>query len=58
MPPWHSIDEEVHHDNGECRQGGAVTPERIRQGSAGKPKCAECARIGKRKSFKTTRTDP
>jgi len=58
MPPWHSIDELVHHDHGECRHGAAVHSEKVRQGTGRKPRCSECARLARKKSFKYAKTDP
>lgn len=43
--PWHSIKANVHHDNTDCNTGNNIERENIRQGTGGKPLCAECARL-------------
>jgi hypothetical protein len=43
--PWHSTEENVHHNNTECNAGKNVTPENLRQGDGGKPLCQECASL-------------
>lgn len=46
--PWHSIkkdDPEVYHNNTECHTGNSIEKENIRQGTDGRPLCAECRRL-------------
>lgn len=48
--PWYSIkstDPPVHHDNTNCNTGNNIERENLRQGTGGKPLCAECARLDK-----------
>lgn len=43
--PWHSILQNVHHDNTSCTEGNNIEPQYRRPGSDGKPLCAHCARL-------------
>jgi hypothetical protein len=43
--PWHSIKQNVHHNDTDCNTGNNIERENIRQGTGGKPLCAECARL-------------
>jgi len=43
--PWHSVAEDVHHDNVDCRAGASVKQEDLRAGTGGKPQCEECRRL-------------
>jgi len=43
--PWHSIKQNVHHDNTRCTEGNNIETENIRQGTGGKPLCDHCARL-------------
>lgn len=43
--PWNSIKQSVHHDNTECNTGNNIERENIRQGTGGKPLCAECSKL-------------
>ncbi|HEY6714015.1 MAG TPA: hypothetical protein VI055_17290, partial [Rubrobacter sp.] len=43
--PWHSVNSDIYHDNPDCRTGGSIDPENIRQGTGGKRLCEECARL-------------
>lgn len=43
--PWHSIKQSVHHDNTNCNTGNNIEKENLRQGTGGKPLCAECAKL-------------
>ena len=43
--PWHSIKQNVHHNDTDCNTGNNIEPENLRQGTGGKPLCAECARL-------------
>jgi hypothetical protein len=44
-PPWHSIEQSVHHNNTGCKTGNDIEPENLRQGTGNKPLCGECARL-------------
>jgi hypothetical protein len=41
--PWHSILQNVHHNNTECNTGNNIETENRRDGDGGKPLCQECA---------------
>lgn len=43
--PWHSVKQNVHHDNTECNTGNNIETENLRQGTGSKPLCQECARL-------------
>lgn len=43
--PWHSVKQEVHHDNTNCDTGNNIETENLRTGTGGKPKCSECKRL-------------
>jgi hypothetical protein len=45
--PWHSIKQDVYHNNTECNTGNNIERENIRQGTGGKRHCSECARLRK-----------
>jgi hypothetical protein len=45
--PWHSIKEDVHHDNTNCNTGNNIEKENLRQGTGGKRLCYECDRLDK-----------
>jgi len=38
--PWHSVKEEVHHDNTECNTGNNIEAENLRQGTGNSPSAA------------------
>lgn len=44
--PWHSVKADVYHDDSSCNTGNNIEIENWRQGTGGKPKCAECKRLG------------
>lgn len=44
--PWHSIKQNVHHNDTNCNTGNNIESENLRQGTGNKPLCAECARLG------------
>ncbi len=46
--PWHSILQQVHHNNTKCTTGNNIERENLRQGTGGKPLCQECARLNQR----------
>ncbi len=43
--PWHSIKQDVHHNNTECNTGNNIETENKREGTGGKPLCSECANL-------------
>ena len=45
--PWYSANSEVYHNNPKCQTGNSMDPENVRQGTGGKPLCAECERLNK-----------
>jgi len=42
VSPWHSILEDVHHNNTECNTGNNIEAENRREGTGGKRLCKEC----------------
>lgn len=43
--PWHSIKDDVHHNNDECFYGGEIKFRNVRLGTGDKPLCKECLRF-------------
>lgn len=43
--PWHSVKQNVHHDNTNCTEGNNIEPENRRSGTGGKPKCQHCEKL-------------
>ena len=43
--PWHSIKQDVYHNNTDCNTGNNIERENIRIGTGGKSLCKECARL-------------
>ena len=43
--PWHSIRQDVHHNNTDCTEGNNIEPHYRRPGTGGKPLCRHCARL-------------
>jgi len=43
--PWHSIKQNVHHDNTRCTEGNNIETENLRTGTGGKPLCHHCAKL-------------
>jgi len=43
--PWHSIKQNVHHNNTECNEGNNIEPENRREGTGGKPLCENCKKL-------------
>ncbi|WP_170324224.1 hypothetical protein [Polaribacter vadi] len=43
--PWHSIKQDVYHNNTDCNTGNNTERENIRIGTGGKSLCKECARL-------------
>lgn len=46
--PWHSVKEDVYHDNTECNTGNNIETENYRSGTGGHRLCKECARLARR----------
>ena len=43
--PFHSVLQNVHHNNTSCTEGNNIERENLRQGTGGKPLCANCQRL-------------
>jgi hypothetical protein len=43
--PWHSIKQNVHHNNTDCPEGNNIEPENRRSGTGGKPLCDRCENL-------------
>lgn len=43
--PWHSVKQDVYHDDTNCNTGNNIETENLRSGTGGKPKCKECSRL-------------
>lgn len=41
--PWHSIKQNVYHNDTNCNTGNNIERENLRQGTGNKPLCKECA---------------
>ncbi len=52
VAPYHTIvpeyggERDVYHDQSECPAGKRIKPEHRTPGTAGRPKCKDCQRIG------------
>jgi hypothetical protein len=46
--PWHSIKQNVHHDNTNCNTGNNIEKENLRSGTGNKPLCSECAELDRK----------
>lgn len=44
--PWHSTEENVHHNHLQCRAARRVDRRTVHQGTGDKPLCPECAMLG------------
>lgn len=42
---WHSIKQDVYHNDTNCNTGNNIETENLRSGTGGKRLCAECARL-------------
>ena len=42
---FHSIKQNVYHDNSKCTEGNNIEKENLRQGTGGKSKCSHCSRL-------------
>jgi len=45
--PWHSIKQDVHHNNTNCNTGNNIERENLRSGTGGKPLCKECEKANR-----------
>lgn len=45
--PFHSIKQNVHHNDTDCNTGNNIERENWRAGTGGKPLCKECADLPK-----------
>jgi hypothetical protein len=53
VPPYHTItpekpygERDVYHDHNECPAGRRIEPQNRRPGTAGRPRCLDCASLG------------
>jgi hypothetical protein len=44
---WHSLRENVYHNNTHCQLGRKITEADKRLGAGGRPLCDECIRLGR-----------
>jgi len=44
--PEYGGERDVYHDHSECPAGKRIKPEHLRPGTAGRPKCDDCQRLG------------
>ncbi len=42
---FHSIKQDVYHDNNKCTEGNNIEKENLRTGTGGKPKCSHCSKL-------------
>jgi hypothetical protein len=42
--PWHSVKQDIYHDNTNCNTGNNIEKENLRQGTGGKKHCSECTK--------------
>lgn len=45
---WHSVKQDVYHNNTECNTGNNIERENRRSGTGGKRLCRECAGLAKK----------
>lgn len=52
VQPYHTVEPElppernVYHDHNDCPTGRRIEPRHWRQGSANRPRCKDCIRLG------------
>jgi hypothetical protein len=46
VSPFHSIKQNVHHNNSSCKEGNNIEKENKRVGTGDKPLCKHCADLG------------
>ncbi|HEX2242985.1 MAG TPA: hypothetical protein VHK27_06995 [Gammaproteobacteria bacterium] len=51
--PWHSVKQNVYHDNTDCGTGNKVEREDARAGTGGKQPCKECTELNRREHYQT-----
>lgn len=44
---FHSVKEQVHHNNNKCTEGNNIEKENRRDGTGGKPLCSHCADLNR-----------
>ncbi|MEK6703021.1 MAG: hypothetical protein AABZ53_12210 [Planctomycetota bacterium] len=45
--PWHSVKQEVRHDNTTCKTGNNIEDDNRREGTGNKPLCKECEHLNR-----------
>jgi hypothetical protein len=45
VPAYHSVKQEVHHNNNKCTEGNNIEKENLRSGTGGKPLCKHCSNL-------------
>jgi hypothetical protein len=45
--PWHSIYQDHHHNNSKCGPGSEIPEHNRKDGTGGKPLCADCASLNR-----------
>ena len=43
--PFHSVKQNVYHDNTSCTEGNNIEKVNLKQGTGGKPKCSHCQKL-------------
>lgn len=43
--PWHSVKQDVHHNDTDCDKGNNIEQENLRSGTGGKPLCQTCRNL-------------
>lgn len=43
--PFHSVKQQVYHDNTKCTEGNNIEKENLKSGTGGKPKCQHCEKL-------------
>jgi hypothetical protein len=47
--PWHSLRQNIHHNDTDCDDGRSVKEGDRRDGTGGKPLCERCAQLSREK---------
>lgn len=42
---FHSVKQNVHHDNTSCTEGNNIEKVNLKSGTGGKPKCSHCQKL-------------
>ena len=45
VSPFHSVKQNVHHNETRCTEGNNIEPVNLRKGTGGKPLCLHCKAI-------------